>query len=56
MRRHKGLWQEFLDSPDFRAKIYLLITIGQIWAVIAIVIGVIFFIYLLMREIGVLIV
>ncbi|MFW5927704.1 MAG: hypothetical protein ACOCSL_00780 [Thermoplasmatota archaeon] len=41
----KNLIEEYFDTPEKRAKLYLLITIGQIWAIIAIVIGVIVFIW-----------
>ncbi|MFW6176296.1 MAG: hypothetical protein ACOC40_01215 [Thermoplasmatota archaeon] len=41
----KNLIEEYFDTPEKKAKLYLLITIGQIWAIIAIIIGVVVFIW-----------
>ncbi|MFO7991580.1 MAG: hypothetical protein R6U61_04695 [Thermoplasmata archaeon] len=41
----KELIERYFDTPEKKAKLYLLITFAQIWVVIAIVLGVIFFIY-----------
>ncbi|MGM0405673.1 MAG: hypothetical protein ACQEQM_05985 [Thermoplasmatota archaeon] len=50
----KDLIEKYFDTPDKKAKLYLLITIAQIWAVIAIVIGIIVFIFVLLRNMGIL--
>lgn len=50
----KKLIERYFDTPDKKAKLYLLITIGQIWAVIAMVLGLIIFMYFLLVDIGVL--
>ncbi|MFW6064474.1 MAG: hypothetical protein ACOC8Y_02750 [Candidatus Natronoplasma sp.] len=46
--------EKYFDTPEKKAKLYLLLTIGQIWATIAIILGFIFFAYFLLRDLGML--
>ncbi|MFP4001996.1 MAG: hypothetical protein ACLFSM_01165 [Thermoplasmata archaeon] len=46
--------EKYFDTSEKKAKLYLLITIGQIWATIAIVIGFIVFGYFLLKNLGIL--
>ncbi|MFO7791991.1 MAG: hypothetical protein R6W73_03295 [Candidatus Saliniplasma sp.] len=48
----KDLIEKYFDTPEKKAKLYILITIGQIWAVIAMIIGIIVFVFILFREMG----
>ncbi|MFW6304931.1 MAG: hypothetical protein ACOC1V_04065 [Candidatus Saliniplasma sp.] len=50
----KDLIEKYFDTPDKKAKLYILITLAQIWAVIAVVIGIIVFIFILFRDLGLL--
>lgn len=50
----RKLIERYFDNPDKKAKLYILITIAQIWAVVAMVIGLILFIYFLLTDMGVL--
>lgn len=50
----KNLIERYFDTPDKKAKLYLLITIAQIWAVIAMVIGIGILIYFVMKNVGIL--
>lgn len=52
----KNLIERYFDTPDKKAKLYLLITLAQIWAVIAMVIGVGILIYLLLKNTGILVI
>jgi len=49
----EDLIKKYFDTPDKKAKLYILITIGQIWAIIAMIIGLIVFIFLIFRQIGI---
>jgi len=48
------LIEKYFDTSEKKAKLYLLLTIGQIWATIAIILGFIVFVYFLLRSLGVL--
>ncbi|MEF8835344.1 MAG: hypothetical protein V5A76_04235 [Candidatus Thermoplasmatota archaeon] len=46
--------EKYFDTSEKKAKLYLLLTIGQIWATIAIIIGFIVFVYFLLDNLGIL--
>ena len=48
----KKLIETYFDTPDRKAKLYLLITLGHIWAIIAMIIGFIVFAYIVLKNIG----
>ncbi|MEF8873610.1 MAG: hypothetical protein V5A88_02940 [Candidatus Thermoplasmatota archaeon] len=50
----KSLIEKYFDTPEKKAKLYLLITFAQIWAVIAMVIGIGVLIFYIMRDLGIL--
>lgn len=52
MNRLKKLIEAYFDTPERKAKLFLLITLGHIWAVIAMIIGVIVFLYLVLKNTG----
>ncbi|MFO8109799.1 MAG: hypothetical protein R6U17_04680 [Thermoplasmata archaeon] len=52
----KSILERYFDTPDKRTKLYLLITFSQIWATIALVIGFIVFLFLLLRELNILVI
>lgn len=52
----KGLMERYFDTPDKRAKLYLLLIISQIWATVALVIGFIVFLFLVFKELNVLVI
>lgn len=49
----KKLIETYFNTPESKAKLYLLITIAQIWLVISIVIGLTIFAIFLLKDIGV---
>ncbi len=49
----KKLMETYFNTPSRKAKLYLLFTIAQIWAVIAMVIGVLVFAFFLLKDMGV---
>ena len=49
----KNLLEEYFNTPEKKAKLYLLITIGQIWAIIAMVIGLVVFLYFLLKDVDI---
>ncbi len=51
----KKLIKKYFDTPEKRAKLYLLFTLAQIWAIIAFVIGIIVFVYFLIKDLGLLV-
>jgi len=50
----KDLIEKYFDTPEKKAKLYLLITFAQIWAVIAMIIGIGILIFYVMRNLGIL--
>jgi len=52
----KELLKRYFDTPDKKAKLYLIITLAQIWAIIAMVIGFIVFLYYLLKGLNVLVI
>jgi len=50
----KSLIEKYFDTPEKKAKLYLLITFAQIWAVVAMIIGVGILIYYIMKNLGIL--
>ncbi len=53
MKDLKKLITTYFNTPERKAKLYLLLTIAQIWAVIAMIIGVVVFAFLLLKDMGV---
>ncbi len=50
----KELIERYFDTPEKKAKLYLLVTIAQIWAVIAMMIGIGILIYYVLRGVDIL--
>ncbi|MFP3872007.1 MAG: hypothetical protein ACLFVL_03910 [Candidatus Aenigmatarchaeota archaeon] len=50
----KELIERYFETPEKKAKLYLLITFAQIWAVIAMIIGIGILIFYVMKNLGIL--